>query len=592
MDELKRTISIAFAILFLLSLLLVNKCKIIAKAAPLPPIIVDDDGVANFTKIQDAVNNATSGSTIFVRNGTYHENVVVNKTVSLIGESREDTIVDCLRVGSVFVVIANNVSISNFTVRNSGLNEYDSGIRLEPSSDNVISHNRMTGNTIGISLFSSSNTIISDNDVSSNGLHAIYIYSSDTNTISSNYVSSRNYGISLYSSNNHMISNNIVYSDTYVGVNLYSSDTNVFMGNTILNNNFTGIVFYSNNNTFYHNNFINSTNPFFIQSSENFWDDGNEGNYWSDYIGQDLNKDGIGDTPYLIDETNQDNHPLVGTFSSFIATLKGEPYQIATLSNATIANFRFGIGTETGNKIISFNVICESNSIGFCRITIPNALMRYPYIMLIDGDEASPTLLDSSNETHTYLYFTCFAQNQAVTIIYSETQHLYEELHATYLKMQADLNALNTTYNALLNNYLKLETRLSSLNLTYTALLNSYLSLQVDLQTVNATYYNLLNNYLKLQLDFQNLNVTSSSLLNSYSILLNNYSELLESFDELNASYNEHLSGYSGQAQNLQNLMYIFASATAIFLMATIYLSKRAHEGSETKNSVLNRKVG
>ncbi len=267
--------------------------------------------------------------------------------------------------------------------------------------------------------------------------------------------------------------------------------------------------------------------------------------------------------------------------------MKGESYPVATVSNATIATFRFRIGTETGNKIISFNVMGESGSVAFCRITIPNELMRYPYIMLLDGDEVSPTLLNFSNETYSYLYFTCFALNQAVTIIYSETQHLYDELHATYLKMQADFNALNATYQTLLNNYLELGVQLSGLNLTYATLLNNYLSLQADLQIVNVTYQVLQNNYAKLQLDLQNLNVTSSSLLNSYTSLLNNYSGLRESFDVLNASYNEHLSGYSGQAQNLQNLMYIFAFVTAIFLIVTIYLSKRVHEGSETKTTVL-----
>jgi hypothetical protein len=43
----------------------------------------------------------------------------------------------------------------------------------------------------------------------------------------------------------------------------------------------------------------------------NIWDNGTTGNYWSDYVGQDVNNDGIGDSPYIINENNQDNYPLM-----------------------------------------------------------------------------------------------------------------------------------------------------------------------------------------------------------------------------------------------------------------------------------------
>ena len=55
---------------------------------------VDDDGPADFYTIQGAINAASPGDTIFVYSGTYYENVVVNKTVSLIGENRSNTIID------------------------------------------------------------------------------------------------------------------------------------------------------------------------------------------------------------------------------------------------------------------------------------------------------------------------------------------------------------------------------------------------------------------------------------------------------------------------------------------------------------------
>lgn len=62
-------------------------------------------------------------------------------------------------------------------------------------------------------------------------------------------------------------------------------------------------------NKFYQNNFL-FEKPGRIYP-DNFWDNGSEGNYWSGYNGTDSNADGIGDRPYVIDENNQDNYPLM-----------------------------------------------------------------------------------------------------------------------------------------------------------------------------------------------------------------------------------------------------------------------------------------
>jgi nitrous oxidase accessory protein NosD len=68
---------------------------------------------------------------------------------------------------------------------------------------------------------------------------------------------------------------------------------------------------------FYLNNFFNNTEnveKYITDLQEfptNIWDNGTIGNYWSDYEGLDSDEDGIGDTPYIINENNQDNHPLM-----------------------------------------------------------------------------------------------------------------------------------------------------------------------------------------------------------------------------------------------------------------------------------------
>jgi nitrous oxidase accessory protein NosD len=69
------------------------------------------------------------------------------------------------------------------------------------------------------------------------------------------------------------------------------------------------------NNIFYRNTFVNNSKGvgynWDLYGARNFWDNGKEGNYWSDYNGTDVNGDGVGDTPYIINENNSDRYPLM-----------------------------------------------------------------------------------------------------------------------------------------------------------------------------------------------------------------------------------------------------------------------------------------
>jgi parallel beta-helix repeat protein len=442
---------------------------------------VDDDNILGpwdgtkeypYQNITNALEYAIDGDTVFVYDGAYYENIVVDKSVSLVGENRGLTIIDANSHGNIMNITASNVNITGFTIRRSGTRYYDSGIFMDYSTGNNISHNTIINNYNGISLYSSGNNLILDNTISSNNYN----------------------GISLYSSGNNLILDNTISSNNYNGISLY----------------------YSSNNVIFHSNFVNNTELTYIYKSINVWDDGVEGNYWSDYTGVDSNYDGIGDIPYIIDESNQDKHPLMGMFSDFAVTLERETYHVTTICNSLISEFRFEVGSETGNKIIHCSVTGKDGAVGFCRVGIPTELMNYPYTILIDLEEITPTLLDISNETCAYLYFTYIRGSHIITIISSKTLLLYNEL---------------------------------------------------------------LDKHAKLQIDLHNLNVTYYALLNNYSIVLGNHSQLQESYRELNNSYQEHLSDYSQSVYNIQNLMYIFAATTAIFLITTIYLSKHAHAG-------------
>ena len=137
------------------------------------------------------------------------------------------------------------------------------------------------------------------------------------------------YGIHLQHSSNNTISGNNITENAW-GINLVYSSDNTINGNNITNND-TGILVHlsSFDNTIYHNNFIGNTQQVQIPTSgqANFWDDGaGKGNYWSDYEERypnatEIDGSGIWGTPYVIDENNQDNYPIVPEFPTWTSIL-------------------------------------------------------------------------------------------------------------------------------------------------------------------------------------------------------------------------------------------------------------------------------
>ena len=521
--RLKKAVLASSIILCLLLMLSLRAYEISVKAET-NTIYVPID----YPTIQKAIDSANEGDAVFVYNGTYYEHVVVNKSISLVGENRDFTIIDANGTGSGISIRANKVRVTGFTIKESGYLE--SGIYVEPCRDNVISRNKITNNYEGISLRFSSSNMFSDNIISNND-YGITAYSSADNRFSDNDISYNDYfGIYLYSSSNNMFLNNII-SNNNEGIYLYFSSNNIFSGN-IISGNTCGIslLLLSHNNMIYHNNFNNTDQV--LSDSKNDWDYGGEGNFWSNYKERypnatEIDGSGIWDTPYVIDDNNRDNYPLMGMFSDFSIVHREETYHVTVICNSTVSDFRFEIGAETGNKMIRFNVTGEAGTVGSCRITIPVMLMNYPFIVVFDDEEITPTLLNISNETYVYLYFTYSHSSHIVTIISSRTLFLYSEL------------------------------------------LDKYDMLKVDLNNLNATYYDLLINY---------------------SVLLNNYTMLQESYQRLNNSYQEYLMNYSKNMHNIQSLMYIFAATTAIFLITTTYLSKRAHARAPTSTKSIEDK--
>ena len=249
-----------------------------------------------YQTIQEAINDANDGDTIFVRNGTYYENVVLNKTVSLIGESRTTTIIDGNGTGNVMSLnaYAYDAKIAGFTICNG---DY------------------------GIVLWSSHNNTISDNIIVNNGWLGIWANYCENNVLSRNIITNNQGGVCVFYPGNNTLNNNYIANNSDFGIYLHASHNNKIIANDVAANG-KGIYiegmyigYSSGDNHLCHNNIVNNTNQFLISSSpNNTWDNGCEGNYCSDYNGTDSNGDGIGDTQYAIDANNTDKYPLMNMY--------------------------------------------------------------------------------------------------------------------------------------------------------------------------------------------------------------------------------------------------------------------------------------
>jgi len=336
----------------IVTIFLISVFSLAANIKPVKPspttIVVPDD----YPTIQEAINAANPSDIIFVRSGNYYENVVVNKSVSMIGENRQNTIIDGSGSGTALDITVNNVNLTNFTIQNSG-GSSAVGIRLKNVDHCNISYNNIVNSAWGMNVYYSSNNIISKNNISNTGFgmeleHSNYtiIYKNNIiencmgiwleqslhNIISSNKViNSSSWGIFLgFSSKNNTISQNNLVSNQDHGVHLMdSSNNNSILRNNIIANYYGVFIYASSYNKFYHNNFINNTEQVYFQDSRpNFWDDGypSGGNYWSDSEGDDIfsgpyqnetGSDGIVDVPYIIDTSNVDRYPLHNPWPTF-----------------------------------------------------------------------------------------------------------------------------------------------------------------------------------------------------------------------------------------------------------------------------------
>jgi parallel beta-helix repeat protein len=297
------------------------------------------------TPIQAAVDNATDGETIYVWNGSYTENVNVDKQLTLQGEGADVvTVTAADSDDNVFAVTADYVNISGFNATGAAMT--DDGIYLNSADHCNIYENAASNNGFGIRLYSSSNNTLVNNTAESNNWCGIYLRSSsNNNTLANNNARSNDYGIYLQSSsNNNTLANNNASSNNYYGIWLNSSSSNLI-----------------------YNNYFNNTNNA-LDDGTNVWNITNTsgtniigdswlgGNYWSDYAGADTTGDGLGDTltPYNSSgniSNSGDYHPLVQAATIYTPP---DPTNLANTTGDYWVNYTWSPGM--GNVTDSYNV--------------------------------------------------------------------------------------------------------------------------------------------------------------------------------------------------------------------------------------------
>jgi parallel beta-helix repeat protein len=135
-------------------------------------IYVDDDNINGpwdgsidhpFQFIQDGIDHATDGDTVIVFDGTYKENVVVTQSIDLKGDNKSSMIVGYSHSGTIMKIVAENVTLSGFTISYCGNQPNNAGIMIH-SSHNVITNNDICENeNFGLYVIGPNNLIYHNN---------------------------------------------------------------------------------------------------------------------------------------------------------------------------------------------------------------------------------------------------------------------------------------------------------------------------------------------------------------------------------------------------------------------------------------------
>jgi len=261
------TTKISFAAAFALTALAV---LLLATGGEAETLVVDAGGNGDFTTLGAALGNASADDIIRVWNGTYHEQVVVDRNVMLVGNGSAGTIIDANLStappdgGTVVNITADGVTLQGFTVtggrhgvmlyrvagclvRDNNLSGnyvdgfHDTGLYLIEAAQNTLLHNRLTDNQVGIRLRRSHDNLVSGNNASYNRNFGIKVADSHHEIISQNRVNNNEYNIYLERCHNVTVNennasydyNHFFHSNGDYPIYAHSTNNSTFTGNRL-----------------------------------------------------------------------------------------------------------------------------------------------------------------------------------------------------------------------------------------------------------------------------------------------------------------------------------------------------------------------
>jgi parallel beta-helix repeat protein len=203
-------------------------------------LYVGGGGSGNYTIIQDAIENASNGDTVFVYDDSspYYENIVVDKPIQLIGENRQSTVIDGGGSGHTIKITSNNSVIRDFSITKG-----NNGIYIDSNCEyNNINNNSILENSVGIYFIDECKYNTIDSNIIENntgdGIHLHYGGGSDDsdfnefldNSVSNNFGD----GIDIGSScSDNVLDGNVLNGNSAFGIRLFQSDNYITLNNTV-----------------------------------------------------------------------------------------------------------------------------------------------------------------------------------------------------------------------------------------------------------------------------------------------------------------------------------------------------------------------
>jgi len=231
-------------------------------------VLIDNVEETTYTSIQEAINNAPSGSILNIHPGTYNEILTINKEITIIGENKDNTIIHATskQNGYAIKIKKPGVTLKNLGITNDGPGLYTSAIHIS-ATDTTITNCDIYDTPIGIAIWTSDNTIsktifhgCSDEGIALLGSSASKC---DNNLITECDFYNNCDGIELQYASHNIISDCKIYKNTHSGIDAIanSNDYNTIINCDIYDNEVNGIyITSSSHNTIKNCNLNNNNN--------------------------------------------------------------------------------------------------------------------------------------------------------------------------------------------------------------------------------------------------------------------------------------------------------------------------------------------